>query len=66
MNIYPENFRKIYVIQVVFNQEGEMEFLILLVILILLDIAAMRWGAISLDGPDSPEWERRQRWYAFH
>ena len=66
MNVYTEIFRKIYVVQVVFNQEGEMEFLILLVILILLDIAAMRWGAISLDGPNSSEWERRQRWYAFH
>ena len=66
MNVYTEIFRKIYGIQVVFNQEGEMEFLILLVILILLDIAAMRCGAISLDGPNSPEWERRLRWYAFH
>ena len=66
MNVYTENCRKIYVIHVVFNQEGEMEFLILLVMLVILDIAAMRWGAISLDGPDSPEWERRQRWYAFH
>jgi hypothetical protein len=43
-----------------------MEFLILLVMLITLDMVAMRWGAISLDGPGSPEWERRQRWYAFH
>jgi hypothetical protein len=43
-----------------------MEFLVVLVLLIVLDIAAMRWGAISLDGPDSPEWERRQRWYGFH
>ena len=43
-----------------------MEFLILLVMLILLDFAAMRWGAVSQDGPASPEWEQRQRWYAFH
>jgi hypothetical protein len=43
-----------------------MEFLVVLVLLIVLDIAAMHWGAISLDGPDSPEWERRQRWYGFH
>jgi hypothetical protein len=43
-----------------------MEFLILLVILILLDITAMRWGAISLDGLDSPEWERLHNWLAFH
>ena len=43
-----------------------MALLDILVILIVLDIAAMRWGAISLDGPDSPEWERRQRWHGFH
>ena len=43
-----------------------MAFLDILFILIVLDIAAMRWGVSSLDGPDSPEWERRQRWYAFH
>jgi hypothetical protein len=43
-----------------------MEFLILLVMLGILDIAAIRWGAISLDGPDSPEWERRRNWLAFH
>lgn len=28
-----------------------MEFLILLVMLMLLDFAAMRWSAVSLDGP---------------
>jgi hypothetical protein len=55
-----------YATQMIFNQEGVMEFLILLVMLMLLDLAVMRWGAISLDGIDSPEWERRQRWYAFH
>ncbi len=43
-----------------------MEFLILLVMLVILDVAAIRWGAISLDGPDSPEWERRRNWLAFH
>jgi hypothetical protein len=42
-----------------------MEFLFVLVLLIVLDVAAMRWGAISLDGPDSPEWERRERWQGF-
>ena len=51
---------------VFYSEEDVMEFLILLVILILLDMAAMRWGAISLDGINSLEWERRQRWYAFH
>jgi len=44
-----------------------MEFLIsLMVMLILIDIAAVRWGVNSIDGPDSPEWERRRNWYGFH
>jgi hypothetical protein len=43
-----------------------MALLDILVVLIVLDIAAMRWGVSSLDGPDSPEWERRRNWYAFH
>lgn len=43
-----------------------MEMTLFLLMLIVLGIAANRWGAISLDGPDSPEWERRQRWYGFH
>ena len=38
----------------------------ILIILIVLDIAALRWGVSSLDGLDSPEWERRQNWLAFH
>jgi hypothetical protein len=43
-----------------------MEMLLFLLMLIVLAIAANRWGSDSLDGPDSPEWERRQRWYGFH
>jgi hypothetical protein len=43
-----------------------MDFLILLVLLLALNMAALRWGVDSLDGLESPEWERRQRWYAFH
>ncbi|HEY0755417.1 MAG TPA: hypothetical protein VGD98_15780 [Ktedonobacteraceae bacterium] len=37
-----------------------MEFLIFTLILILLDLAAWRWGADSRDSIDSPEWRRRQ------
>lgn len=33
---------------------------ILLVALIVLDIAALRWGVDSTDGINSPEWERRK------
>jgi hypothetical protein len=47
-------------------KEGVMEMILFLLMLIVLGIAANRWGANSLDGPDSPEWERRQRWYGFH
>ena len=34
---------------------------VLLFLLIVLDIAAMRWGFTSSDGPESSEWERRQQ-----
>ena len=44
-----------------------MEFLIILLsMVVVLDIAALRWGFDSTDGINSPEWERRQRWYASH
>ena len=33
----------------------------LLFLLIVLDIAAMRWGFTSSDGLESKEWERRQQ-----
>ena len=43
-----------------------MEIALFILMLIALDIAANRWGINSIDSPDSPEWERRQRWYGFH
>ena len=43
-----------------------MEFCVVLIMIIVLDLAAMRWGVISLDGPNSPEWERRRNWLVFH
>ena len=36
-----------------------MEILIILVVLLVLDVVAWRWGVDSRDGIDSPEWERR-------
>ena len=33
--------------------------LIVLVLMIVFDLAALRWGANSADKPDSCEWERR-------
>jgi len=44
-----------------------MELVIYLLIgLIVFDIVALRWGADSRDGVDSPEWERRRSWHGFH
>jgi hypothetical protein len=43
-----------------------MDITIILVVLIALPLAALRWGVNSTDGINSPEWERRQRWYGFH
>lgn len=39
--------------------------IVLFMALLILDIAAIRWGTDSRDGIDSPEWERRQQWEAF-
>jgi hypothetical protein len=35
--------------------------LILLAVLVAFALAAMRWGYVSSDGPESQEWERRER-----
>jgi hypothetical protein len=34
--------------------------------LLVLGVAACRWGATSSDGYESPEWKRRQDWSGFH
>lgn len=36
-----------------------MEILLLLILLLALGIAALRWGANSTDSLNSPEWKRR-------
>ncbi len=43
-----------------------MELIILLVVLDALDITSLHLAINSNDGFDSPEWQRRQRWYGFH
>jgi hypothetical protein len=43
-----------------------MALLIILLMIIALDMAALRWGVDSLDGINSLEWLRRQQWYGFH
>ncbi len=40
--------------------------IVLIVLIVMLDLSALRWGVSSIDGPDSPEWLRRQHWYGFH
>ncbi|HEV2581918.1 MAG TPA: hypothetical protein VGT44_13775 [Ktedonobacteraceae bacterium] len=40
--------------------------LVVIVLVSLLDLGALRWGVSSVDGADSPEWERRHLWYGFH
>ena len=42
-----------------------MDITIILVALIALALAAVRLGVDSTDGINSPERERRQRWYGF-
>jgi len=47
--------------------EGKVEILILWITgLIVLDIAALMWGADSRDGIYSAEWSRRRGWRGFN
>ncbi len=39
---------------------------ILLVVAIVLDVLAWKRGADSRESVNSPEWERRSHWSAFH
>jgi hypothetical protein len=43
-----------------------MDVIIIMIALVALALAALRWGLNSSEGIDSTEWERRQRWYGFH
>ena len=43
-----------------------MSIIILIILFIVLDIAALRWGVNSTDDIDSPEWERRRNWDALY
>ena len=43
-----------------------MGLIIILLMIILLDVLSIRWGANSGDGLNSLEWLRRQQWYGFH
>ena len=43
-----------------------MVILFLLIAIVVLALAAYRWGANSSDGVNNSEWERRQQWLGFH
>jgi hypothetical protein len=43
-----------------------MDIIMILIAQIALALSALYWGVNSTDGINSPEWERRQRWYGFH
>ena len=43
-----------------------MALIIVSLVVIVLHLAAVRWGADSTDGMNSLEWLRRQQWYGFH
>lgn len=40
--------------------------LIILILFVLLDVAALRWGYDSRDGVNGAEWTRRQEWLLTH
>jgi hypothetical protein len=40
--------------------------LILILLFIVLDLAALHWGFDSTEKLESPEWERRQMWATSH
>ena len=42
-----------------------MLLIFLLIALVVLDVAASRWGVDTSDGFDSAEWERRRNWRGF-
>lgn len=42
-----------------------MELMVALLMVIAFDVLAVLWGADSIDGPNSPEWEARRNWRGF-
>ena len=53
---------------IVIEKQGEncMDVIIILIALVALALAALRWGANSTEGMESPESDRRWRWYDFY
>ncbi len=48
------------------REQPKFTIFFLLLALIILAVAARRWGANSSDGVNSSEWQQRQQWYGFH
>lgn len=42
--------------------EGVLAILLAVAVLAAFDLAALRWGVDSRDGPDSLEWQARRGW----
>lgn len=40
-----------------------MAIFIVILLIVILDVAALRWGKDSRDSIDSPEWARRDRFW---
>ncbi len=43
-----------------------MELILALILIMVFDMAALRWGIESGDDWCSPQWERRRNWAGFH
>ncbi len=43
-----------------------MEIILMFVMMVVIALAALRWGFDSRDEIDSPEWVKRRAWRAFH
>jgi hypothetical protein len=42
--------------------DGLLAIVVVVLMLVAFDLAALRWGIDSTDEPDSPEWQARRGW----
>jgi hypothetical protein len=57
---------KLSIQEVIYKEKEMLTLLFLFVLFVALPIASFLWGYNSCDGINSPEWERRQRWFGWH
>lgn len=43
-----------------------MEIMLLISAFVVLDLLAWRWGVVSREAINDPEWQRRRDWPGFH